>query len=65
MSKRPGSLFEHELAWFKANETPESALLVEDSSLRFLVAWKQVVVVRKRCVSMPAQCGKAEAWRWL
>lgn len=65
MNQRPRNLFEHELAWFKANETPESVLLVDDSSLRFLVAWKQVVVVRKRCASMPAKCGKAEAWRWL
>lgn len=43
MSRRPGSLFEHELAWFKANETPESVLLLDDSLLRFLAVWKQVI----------------------
>ena len=65
MAKERKDAYQCELDWFKANEIPECVLLVDNSLLRFLVAWKRVVLLRKRRLTGLPNCDKAGIWQWL
>lgn len=57
--------YQRELDWFKANEIPECALLVDSSLLPFLVAWKKIALMRKKRLSGSPGRGNAGIWSWL
>ena len=57
-------VYESQLASFKAKEIPESVLLVDAGLWRFLIAWKNLQVTRKKRLT-PAEKGEANVWRWL
>lgn len=65
MARTARNVYARELDWFKANELPECALLVDDSLLRFLVAWKRLAVTRTKRLTRVTKRNKAGLWQWL
>lgn len=57
--------YQRELDWFKANEIPECALLVDNALLRSLVAWKRVTLTRKKRLTGLPDGDKSRIWQWL
>lgn len=62
---RSCSLYQSELASFKAKETPDSVLLLDAGLWRFLIAWKNLSLSRKRRLSIPVGRDEKSMWQWL
>jgi len=59
------NLYQSELDLFKAKESPDSVLLLDAGLWRFLIAWKNLQVSRRRRLTTPGGHDERSMWEWL